>query len=133
VEILFEIPEDLDIYIDGQKFQEVLLNLVLNAIQAMPQGTGLININAKKNYQDIEITIKDDGCGIPSENLPHIFDPFFSTKDIGYGTGLGLSVAHGIVERHGGSITVKSKLGEGSVFAIKLPLGSKTYPEEGGV
>jgi signal transduction histidine kinase len=133
VEILFEIPEDLDIYMDGQKLQEVLLNLVLNAIQAMPQGTGLININAKKNYQDIEITIKDDGCGIPSENLPHIFDPFFSTKEIGYGTGLGLSVAHGIVERHGGSITVKSKLGEGSVFAIKLPLGSKTYPEEGGV
>ena len=133
VEILSEIPEDLDIYMDGQKFQEVLLNLVLNAIQAMPQGTGLININAKKNYQDIEITIKDDGCGIPSENLPHIFDPFFSTKEIGYGTGLGLSVAHGIVERHGGSITVKSKLGEGSVFAIKLPLGSKTYPEEGGV
>jgi signal transduction histidine kinase len=133
VEILSEIPEDLDIYMDGQKFQEVLLNLVLNAIQAMPQGTGLININAKKNYQDIEIKIEDNGCGIPSENLPHIFDPFFSTKEIGYGTGLGLSVAHGIVERHGGSITVKSKLGEGSVFAIKLPLGSKTYPEEGGV
>jgi signal transduction histidine kinase len=128
VEILFEIPEDLDIYMDGQKFQEVLLNLVLNAIQSMPQGTGLININAKKNYQDIEITIEDDGCGIPSENLPHIFDPFFSTKEIGYGTGLGLSVAHGIIERHGGSITVKSKSGEGSVFTIKLPLGSETHP-----
>ncbi len=108
VEILSEIPEDLDIYLDGQKFQEVLLNLVLNAIQAMPQGTGLVNISAKKNYQDIEITIEDDGCGIPSENLPNIFDPFFSTKEIGYGTGLGLSVAHGIVERHGGTITVKS-------------------------
>lgn len=124
VEILSEIPEDLDIYLDGQKFQEVLLNLVLNAIQAMPQGTGLVNISAKKNYQDIEITIEDDGCGIPSENLPNIFDPFFSTKEIGYGTGLGLSVAHGIVERHGGTITVKSKLGGGSVFTINLPLGS---------
>ncbi len=124
VEILSEIPEDLDIYLDGQKFQEVLLNLVLNAIQAMPQGTGLVNISAKKNYQDIEITIEDDGCGIPSENLPNIFDPFFSTKEVGYGTGLGLSVAHGIVERHGGTITVKSKLGGGSVFTINLPLGS---------
>ena len=133
VEILSEIPEDLDIYMDGQKFQEVLLNLVLNAIQAMPQDTGHIKINAKKNYRDIEITIEDDGCGIPSENLSHIFDPFFSTKEIGYGTGLGLSVAHGIVERHGGTITVKSILGEGSVFTINLPLGSKTYPEEGGV
>ena len=133
VEILSEIPEDLDIYLDGQKFQEVLLNLVLNAIQAMPQGTGLVNINAKKNYRDVEITIEDDGCGIPSENLPNIFDPFFSTKEIGYGTGLGLSVAHGIVERHGGTITVKSKLEEGSVFTINLPLEIKTYPEKGGV
>ena len=133
VEILSEIPEDLDIHLDGQKIQEVLLNLVLNAIQAMPQGTGLVNINAKKNYRDIEITIEDDGCGIPSENLPNIFDPFFSTKEIGYGTGLGLSVAHGIVERHGGTITVKSKLEEGSVFTINLPLEIKTYPEKGGV
>ncbi len=127
VEILSEIPEDLDIYLDGQKFQEVLLNLVLNAIQAMSQDTGLIIINAKKNLRDIEITIEDDGCGITSENLPYIFDPFFSTKEVGYGTGLGLSVAHGIVERLGGTVTVKSNVGEGSVFTIKLPLGSDTY------
>ncbi|MBP1727574.1 MAG: hypothetical protein H6Q51_2872, partial [Deltaproteobacteria bacterium] len=66
----------------------------------------------------------DTGCGIPEENLTKIFDPFFSTKEVGFGTGLGLSVAHGIVERHGGTLTVKSKVGEGSVFTIRLPLAS---------
>lgn len=133
VEIKSEIPEDLDIYMDGQKFQEVFINLVLNAIQSMPQGTGLININAKKKYQNIEITIEDNGCGISSEHLPYIFDPFFSTKEVGSGTGLGLSVAHGIVERHGGSITVKSSVGEGTGFKIKLPITSENYPGEGDI
>jgi len=133
VEITCDIPEDLDIYLDVQKFQEVLLNLVLNSIQAMPEGVGLITIDAKENHHNMEITIKDNGFGIPSEQLPYIFDPFFSTKEVGYGTGLGLSVAHGIVERHGGTITVKSSVGEGTGFTINLPLGNETHPQEGGV
>ncbi|MFH2218202.1 MAG: ATP-binding protein, partial [Pseudomonadota bacterium] len=133
VEILTEIPEELDVYLDVQKFQEVLLNLVLNAIQSMPEGNGSINIDARKNKQKIEINVRDNGCGIPPENLPYIFDPFFSTKEVGYGTGLGLSVAHGIVERHGGTITVKSKVGEGTEFTIILPLKIEILPDEGGV
>ncbi|MEJ2233503.1 MAG: ATP-binding protein [Syntrophobacterales bacterium] len=124
VEISTEIPEDLDIIADVQKLQEVLLNLLLNASQAMPNEVGRIIITAAedKRAKQVEILIKDSGCGIPEENLPHIFDPFFSTKEVGYGTGLGLSVAHGIIEQHKGTLSVESRVGEGSVFTIRLPL-----------
>jgi signal transduction histidine kinase len=124
VEISTEIPEDLDIIADVQKLQEVLLNLLLNASQAMPNEVGRIIITAAedKRAKQVEILIKDSGCGIPENNLPHIFDPFFSTKEVGYGTGLGLSVAHGIIEQHKGTLSVESRVGEGSVFSIRLPL-----------
>jgi signal transduction histidine kinase len=124
VEIFTEIPEELDIYVDAQKLQEVLLNLLLNASQAMPNEVGRITVTAAedKRTKEVEIMIKDSGCGIPDENLPHIFDPFFSTKEVGYGTGLGLSVAHGIIEQHNGTLSVESRVGEGTVFTIRLPL-----------
>lgn len=124
VEIFTEIPEDLDIIADVQKLQEVLLNLLLNASQAMPNEAGRITITAAedKRAKQVQILVKDSGCGITGDDLPHIFDPFFSTKEVGYGTGLGLSVAHGIIEQHKGTLSVESKVGEGSVFTIRLPL-----------
>ena len=124
VEIFTEIPEELDILADAQKLQEVLLNLLLNAAQAMPNEVGHITITAAKDEKakEVEILVKDSGCGIPEDHLPYIFDPFFSTKEVGYGTGLGLSVAHGIIEQHKGTLSVASKVGEGSVFTIRLPL-----------
>lgn len=132
VEIASEVPEDLDIYVDVQKLQEVLLNLFLNAAQAMPDGKGQINVTAKKGRQDVEIRVHDTGCGIPPSQLPYIFDPFFTTKEVGYGTGLGLSVAHGIVERHGGTLAVKSEVEKGTVFTIKLPItGQPDFGEQG--
>jgi two-component system NtrC family sensor kinase len=70
----------------------------------------------------VAISIVDTGCGIPEKNLKRIFDPFFTSKDVGKGTGLGLSVSHGIVEAHGGMIDVQSKVGEGSTFRVLLPL-----------
>jgi len=70
----------------------------------------------------VAISIVDTGCGIPEANLLRIFDPFFTSKDVGKGTGLGLSVSHGIVEAHGGFIEVESKVGEGSAFRVYLPL-----------
>lgn len=124
VDITTDIPENLDINVDAQKLQEVILNLLWNAAQAMPDGKGLIAITAREDRaaNQVAITVQDSGSGIPSEDLPHIFDPFFSTKEAGYGTGLGLSVAHGIVDRHGGTLSVKSRVGEGSAFTINLPL-----------
>ena len=129
VEIFTEIPEDLDIYADAQKLQEVLLNLLLNASQAMPNEVGHITITAveDKRAKQVEILVKDSGCGIPEDHLPNIFDPFFSTKEVGYGTGLGLSVAHGIIEQHGGTLSVVSRVGEGSVFTIRLPLRDQKH------
>jgi two-component system NtrC family sensor kinase len=129
VEIYTEIPEDLDIYADAQKLQEVLLTLLLNASQAMPNGVGRITITAAEDRRakQVEILVKDTGIGIPENNLPHIFDPFFSTKEVGYGTGLGLSVAHGIIEQHQGTLSVASKVGEGSIFTIRLPLRDQNH------
>ena len=72
--------------------------------------------------QGVEISIKDTGCGMPPEHLNQIFDPFFSTKDVGKGTGLGLSVSLGIVKEHGGNIRVQSELGKGTTFFIWLPI-----------
>jgi two-component system NtrC family sensor kinase len=84
----------------------------------------------------VEISIIDTGCGIPEQNLRRIFDPFFTSKDVGKGTGLGLSVSHGIVEAHGGVIEVQSNVGEGSTFSVFLPLmpppaGSDSKPSGG--
>jgi two-component system NtrC family sensor kinase len=73
----------------------------------------------------VSIVCSDTGCGIPPEHLDRIFDPFFTTKDVGQGTGLGLSVSFGIVERHGGSIHVRSKAGRGSSFTVWLPVGAE--------
>ncbi|MEE8621353.1 MAG: HAMP domain-containing sensor histidine kinase, partial [Syntrophobacteria bacterium] len=129
VEMTSEIPEDLDIYVDSQKLQEVLINLFLNAAQAMPGGKGQINVTVRKGLQDIEIHIQDSGGGILPSDLPYIFDPFFTTKEVGYGTGLGLSVAHGIVERHGGALSVESSPAEGTVFTIRLPIAGQPTPE----
>ena len=70
----------------------------------------------------VELSIIDTGCGIPEKNLKRIFDPFFTSKEVGKGTGLGLSVSHGIVSAHGGMIEVESKVGEGTTFRIFLPL-----------
>lgn len=129
VEIASKIPADLDIYVDIQKLQEVLINLFLNAAQAMPDGKGQINVTVRKGLQNIEINIQDNGCGIPPSDLPYIFDPFFTTKEVGYGTGLGLSVAHGIVEQHGGALSVESSPAEGTVFTIILPITGQATPE----
>jgi signal transduction histidine kinase len=129
VEIFTDIPEDLDIIADAQKLQEVLLNLLLNAAQAMPDEVGSIIITAAedKKAKQVAILVKDTGCGITEDNLPFIFDPFFSTKEVGYGTGLGLSVAHGIIEQHKGTLSVTSRVGEGSDFTIRLPLREQNH------
>ncbi|MBI5057414.1 MAG: HAMP domain-containing protein [Nitrospirae bacterium] len=113
------------VFIDGHQIQQVLVNLITNAVQAMPNGGKIIiasRTGASKDH--IEITVMDSGKGIPPEYLPHIFDPFFSTKGEG-GTGLGLSVSYGIIKNHKGEIRVASKVGVGTTFTIDLPVNKK--------
>jgi signal transduction histidine kinase len=103
--------------------KEVFLNIVSNAGEAMPGG-GKVEVASKfldGAANSIEVMVRDTGQGIPPENLDKIFMPFFTTKKIGQGTGLGLAIAYGIVKMHRGAIDVKSKVGEGTTFWVKLP------------
>jgi two-component system, NtrC family, sensor kinase len=106
---------------DGPKLQQVLMNLILNARDAMPQG-GRLEISTEADEDSAVIGVRDTGLGIAPEHLSKIYDPFFTTKQIGKGTGLGLAVSYGIIRDHGGHIDVESKLGEGTRFQITLPL-----------
>lgn len=112
------------------QLNQVFMNLLLNAAQAMPQskidsGQAIVWISTKKDHDYVTITIKDNGEGIPDENIKKIFDPFFTTKTVGEGTGLGLSISYGIIEKHNGNIEATSELGSGTTFIIKLPINQK--------
>jgi signal transduction histidine kinase len=107
---------------DAQMFQQVFINIVLNAVDVLPEkGTIIIKTFKSKTEDYLVVEIKDNGPGIPEHILPRVFDPFFTTKSLKKGTGLGLSVSKGIVSKLGGYITVESKLGEGAVFRVFLP------------
>lgn len=106
---------------DAQQIEQVLINLVTNAVQAMPEG-GTLDVSLKEYDDNLVITMRDSGVGIPEENLVRIFDPFFTTKPEGEGTGLGLSVSYGIISRHRGLIEVESEVGIGTTFVVSLPL-----------
>jgi two-component system NtrC family sensor kinase len=107
---------------DQSQLQQVFMNIILNAVDAM-NGKGRLTLETKPSAQAgfVDIDISDTGCGIAPENLERIFDPFFTTKGVGHGTGLGLSVSYGIVQSHGGDITVSSTPGVGTTFTISLP------------
>ncbi|MBK7542232.1 MAG: CHASE2 domain-containing protein [Candidatus Competibacteraceae bacterium] len=103
------------------QINQVFMNLLQNAAQAIPER-GQVWIKTESFSDWVRVAIKDTGKGIPAKDLERIFDPFFTTKPIGEGTGLGLSISYGIVEKHGGRITVASALGEGTEFAVELPV-----------
>jgi signal transduction histidine kinase len=112
------------------QLNQVFLNLLMNSCDALDeQGGGSVTIRSRRSDLGVRIEFEDDGPGIPPEVLSRIFDPFFTTKPVGIGTGLGLSLSHGIIERHGGRFTASSTLGEGATFTIELPLDA-TPPEE---
>ena len=102
--------------------QGVWLNLLINAIDAIDQGPGVITIKSRKVDNSIQVMVVDSGQGIPADQISRIFEPFYTTKEPGRGTGLGLSVCHQIVTRHGGQIRVSSQPGEGTTFTVILPL-----------
>lgn len=105
--------------------KQVLLNIIINAIQAMPQG-GKLQVDFAETSEFTEIKISDTGVGIPEEDLPHLFSPFFTTKEVGVGTGLGLYISHIVMDREGGKIGVESEVGKGTMFTISIP---KSDPE----
>jgi len=108
---------------DEKQIEQVFYNIILNAVQALEgRSEGCIEINTMNLNSSVQVSIKDNGPGIPKEHLSLIFDPFFTTKPPGKGTGLGLSICSEIIKKHGGSIWVESRPGEGAVFNILLPL-----------
>lgn len=131
VTCLFEpIPS---IHCNPGELNQVFLNLIMNACQALEQSTepqifiSTMTETATDNreqpgQEEIVIRIKDNGCGIPADKTESVFDPFFTTKPVGKGTGMGLSIAYGILKEHGGLITVDSAEGKGSCFEIRLPV-----------
>jgi len=116
-------PDLLEIYGDMDQLEQVFTNLIINAIEAM-DVKGILEITVQylpeKDY--LEISFKDNGRGIAPEDIDHIFEPFYTTREAGKGTGLGLFVSYGIIKKHGGIIDVKSELGKGTTFTIRLPV-----------
>jgi two-component system, NtrC family, sensor kinase len=104
------------------EIQQVLLNLIGNAIDAVDSEGGVVTIRTRVEADRVVIEVADNGHGIPKAQLERIFDPFFTTKAVGKGTGLGLSICYGLVKKHGGSITVESEPGIGSTFYVRLPI-----------
>ena len=117
------------VHSDPPLLRQVVLNLLVNATQAIDKAGEITVSTDTANDQVIEITVEDSGCGIPKENLEKIFTPFFSTKTSKEGHGLGLAFCRGIIEKLGGSISVTSDIGQGSAFTVKLPVDLRNEGE----
>ena len=119
-------PHLPDLMGSEDRLQQVFMNLISNAAEALEsrQGDRILTIGTEYLPQkgSISVSFKDTGVGIPPENLSKLFEPFFSTKKKGKGVGLGLSVAYGIIQEHGGSIQVQSEVGKWTTFNMELPL-----------
>lgn len=107
------------------QINQVIMNLVVNAAQAMGPQRGTITLSTAQQGDTVSIEVTDTGAGIAPENLQKIFDPFFTTKPVGQGTGLGLSLSYGIIKKHGGEITVASQVGVGTTFRVQLPVSQR--------
>ncbi|MCP4713337.1 MAG: PAS domain-containing sensor histidine kinase [Planctomycetes bacterium] len=130
IEVVRQLEENLpEITADPSQIQQLLVNMVVNAIQAMPEG-GRITLRTESVETGIKLVVEDTGMGMSEEVVENIFLPFFTTKEVGSGTGLGLAVVHGIVEAHGGRIQVDSKPNFGSRFEVILPLEFSENPKE---
>jgi two-component system, NtrC family, sensor kinase len=113
------------LFIDGDQVQQVFMNILLNAADAIAGNGGTLTIKTDLKDGIAEVSFSDTGCGIAKDHLSKLFDPFFTTKQTGKGTGLGLAISYGIIQSHGGDISVESEIGKGSTFRIKLPIESQ--------
>jgi signal transduction histidine kinase len=119
---------------DPEQLQQVFANLIRNAEQAMAEACrgGKLRVKTNRVGESLQIAFSDDGPGISEQNAKSLFDPFFTTRDVGEGTGLGLSICYGIIEGHGGHIYVSSKPGQGATFIIEIPVVSETPGHDSG-
>ena len=126
IEIQTCLQSDLpDVIGDPAGLRQVCMNLLINAHQAI-SGAGLVEITTKMTNQSmVMFQIRDSGCGISRDAIDQIWDPFFTTKNVGQGTGLGLAVTYNIIKRHGGEISVESQVGKGSKFTVRIPACQK--------
>jgi two-component system NtrC family sensor kinase len=123
IKILKNLKPDMPMLsVDADQIQQVFMNIVINAADAMGGDGGTLSIKTDLNHGIAEISFSDTGCGISKENLSKLFTPFFTTKETGKGTGLGLAISYGIIHSHGGEIEAESEPGKGSAFRIKLPI-----------
>jgi signal transduction histidine kinase len=123
LELVRQYSQDVpDALVDYQQIMQVFVNLIMNAVQATDK-VGRITLTVERSARPEFVTVKisDTGCGISEENLPRLFEPFFTTKDRSRGTGLGLYIVYGIVNKHNGTITAESKVGVGTTFTLNLP------------
>jgi polar amino acid transport system substrate-binding protein len=124
-DIELDLAEDLPTFEgNAQKLEQVIINLIINAGQAIPDDRrGLIRVSSRLDGDYVVVRVEDNGSGMSESTAKSIFDPFFTTKRARGGTGLGLSIAHRIIEEHHGVISVESTVGEGTTFTIRLPVG----------
>jgi len=121
IEIKVECDSEISGYLNVEALKHVMINLVSNAVDAMSEG-GNLELQCYKSDDNIILTCKDSGEGIEKENLENIFNPFFSTKKTGEGTGLGLFITYNEVKKMNGNIHVNSEIGKGTTFKIELPM-----------
>jgi two-component system NtrC family sensor kinase len=130
-------PGETSFLCDENQIQQALVALFVNAVEAMPEGGNLrVEIQFDEKNDMVLMKIQDTGIGIPEEDVLRVFEPFFSTKRNGQGVGLGLSVVYGIVDRHGGRISVESKVGKGTTFTLGFPRsgrGADSVPPQASI
>jgi two-component system NtrC family sensor kinase len=120
--------QDMTLMCDEDQIQQALVALFVNAVEAMPKGGTLRLHTTRSASGELVMRVSDTGSGIAPEDLEHVFEPFFTTKKEGKGVGLGLSVVFGIIDRHGGNISVQSEPGQGTTFTIVFPPPAMHHP-----
>ena len=121
IELNLDLGLDGSYPVDSDALQQIMVNISLNSMQAMPDG-GVLTVTTREEHDHLVLSFADTGVGIGEDDMSKIFDPFYTSKDVGQGTGLGLSVTYSLVERMNGTISVQSEKGQGTCFTVKLPI-----------